>query len=506
MKTHSQPLISLFCAAALLFTGVALGQTPSPSVAPRMKAIVYHDFGSPDVLRLEEIEKPVPNDNQLLIRVRGVSVNPLDWHYMEGTPYLGRLVEFGLLKPKVTRLGVDYAGTVEAVGKNITQFKPGDEVYGNRFGAFAEYVVASEKALALKPANLTFEQAASVPVAAVTALQGLRDKGHVQPGQKVLINGASGGVGTFAVQIAKSFGAEVTGVCSGRNAEMVRSIGADYVIDYTKEDFAKSGQHYDLIIDNVGNRSLLECRRVLNPNGKIVVIGGGGVNDGRWTGPLVGVLKMLGLKPFVTQEMSMMLAEMNNKDLTILADLIQTGKVKPVIDRTYTLSQLPEALGYLEEGHARGKVVITVGDNIEPLSISPKVAATSASSPGPVLVASVLIGVPLAVLILPVVVAFALNRRFRQRHPDKRGYRWGYYFSVMSFIHGFGLGAFLESGVTAVIVCGLIYAVLAWFFAQRCHWAWVALTILSFNPIAWIINAIYLRKRWAEDSVATAAI
>lgn len=465
-----------------------------------MKAIVYGDFGSPDVLRLEEIEKPAPLDKQLLIKVRGASVNPLDWHYMEGTPYLGRLVEFGLLKPKVARLGVDYAGTVEAVGKDVTQFKPGDEVYGNRFGAFAEYVVASEKALALKPTNLTFEQAASVPVAAVTALQALRDKGHLQPGQKVLINGASGGVGTFAVQIAKSFGAEVTGVCSGRNAEMVRSIGADHVIDYTKEDFTRSAQRYDLILDNVGNRSLLECRRVLNPGGIDVIIGGGGVNDGRWTGPLVEVMKMLVLKRFVTQEMSMMLAEMNSKDLTILADLIQTGKVKPVIDRTYTLSQLPEALSYLEEGHARGKVVITVGDNIEPL-VTTNRAPGSASSPGPVLVAAVLIGVPVAVLIVPIVVALVLNRRFRQRNPDKRGYRWGYYFSVMSFIHGLGLGAFLESGAIVVIVCGVIYAALAWFFAQRCHWAWVALTILSFNPIAWIINAIYLRKRWAEEGI-----
>jgi NADPH:quinone reductase-like Zn-dependent oxidoreductase len=502
MKTYLQLLITASCTAALSLAGTALGQTPGPSVGPRMKAIVYHEFGSPDVLRLEEIEKPVPLDNQLLIRVRGASVNPLDWHYMEGTPYLGRLVEFGLLKPKVARLGVDYAGIVEAVGKNVTQFKPGDEVYGNRFGAFAEYVVASEKALALKPTNLTFEQTASVPVAAVTALQALRDKGHLQPGQKVLINGASGGVGTFAVQIAKSFGAEVTAVCSGRNAEMVRSIGAVHVIDYTKEDFTKSDQRYDLIIDNVGNRSVLECRRVLNPAGIDVIIGGGGVNDDRWTGPLVGVIKMLVLKRFVTQDMSMMLAEMNNKDLTILADLIQTGKVKPVIDRTYTLSQLPEALGYLEEGHARGKVVITVGDNIEALSVSSRVAATTTGSPGPVFVASVLIGVPLAVLILPIVVAFVLNRRFRQRNSDKRGYRWGYYFSVMSFIAGLALGAFFESGAIAVIVCGFIYGVLAWFFAQRCHWAWVALTILSFNPIAWIINAIYLRRRWAEGSVS----
>jgi NADPH:quinone reductase-like Zn-dependent oxidoreductase len=497
MKTHLQLFITAFSIAALLFSGTAPAQTPGPGVAPRMKAIVYHNFGSPDVLRLEEIEKPVPVDNQLLIKVHGASVNPLDWHYMEGTPYLGRLVEFGLLKPKVARLGVDYAGTVEAVGKDVTQFKPGDEVYGNRFGAFAEYVVASEKAMALKPANLTFEQAASVPVAAVTALQALRDKGKIEAGQKVLINGASGGVGTFAVQIAKSFGAEVTGVCSGRNAEMVRSIGADYIVDYTKEDFTKSGQRYDLIIDNVGNRSLSECIRVLNPKGKIVLIGGGGVNDARWTGPLVGVIKMLVLKRFVTQEMSMMLADMNNKDLTILADLMQTGKVKPVIDKTYTLSQLPEAMQYLEEGHARGKVVITVGDNIETLAASPRLAATSASTTGPGLVALGLIGVPVAVLIVPIVVAFALNRRFKRHSPDKRGYRWGYYFSIMSLIAGLILGFMIE-GVTAVIVCGVVYALLAWFFAKRHRWAWVALTILSFNPIAWIINLIYLWRRWAE--------
>jgi NADPH:quinone reductase-like Zn-dependent oxidoreductase len=434
-------------------------------------------------------------------------VNPLDWHYMEGTPYLGRLPEFGLLKPKVARLGVDFAGTVEAIGKNVTQFKPGDDVFGGKTGAFAEYVVVREdRAVVLKPANVTFEQAASLPIAAITALQALRDKGKVRPGQKVLINGASGGVGTFAVQIAKSFGAEVTGVCSGRNADMVRSIGADHVVDYTKDDFTQSAQRYDLIIDNVGNRSLSECRRVLNPKGKIILIGGGGVNDSRWTGPLIGVIKMLALKPFVTQEMSMMLAEMNNKDLTILADLMQSGKVKPVIDRTYPLSQLPEALRYLEEGHARGKVVITVGDNIEALAPITKPAAGSASTHGPVVIAFGLIGIPLAVLIVPIIAAFALNRRFKRRYPDKRGYRWGYYFSIMSFIHGLCFCAFLESGAMAVIICGLIYAVLAWFFAQRHHWAWVALTILSFNPIAWIMNGIYLRKRWAEEPVAAPAV
>ena len=502
MKTHLQLLIAASCAAALLPTGGALGQTPTPG-APKMKAIVYHEFGSPDVLRIEEVDKPVPNDNQLLIKVRAVSVNPLDWHFMEGTPYIGRPLAFGFLKPEVQRLGVDYAGTVAAVGKNITEFKPGDEVFGNKFGAFAEYVVASDKALALKPANLTFEQAASLPVAALTALQALRDNGKLQAGQKVLINGASGGVGTFAVQIAKSFGAEVTGVCSGRNVELVRSLGADHVIDYTKEDFTNRPERYDLILDNVGSQPLSGFRRVLSPMGKYVAVGGGGVNDSRWAGPLVGVVKMVVLKRFVTQEMTMMLAEMNKKDLGVLNDLMQSGKVTPVIDRTSTFSQLPEAMRYLEEGHARGKVVVTLGDNIEPLAPG---TSRTVSAPSPVLIALELIAFPLIVLIVPIIAAFVLNRRFKRRHPGARGFRWGYYFSIMSFIAGLVIGLFMEAGATGVIICGLIYALLAWFFAQRHHWAWITLTILSVNPIAWIINAIYLGRRWAEDRVVRPAI
>ena len=501
MKTHLPLLITASCTAALLCADTTVAQTPSPTAASRMKAYVYRDFGSPDVLRLEEVEKPVPNDNQLLIRVRGVSVNPLDWHYMEGTPYLGRLFEFGILKPANIRLGVDYAGTVEAVGKDVTQFKPGDEVYGNRFGAFAEYICATDKALALKPANLTFEQAAAIPVAAVTALQGLRDKGKLQAGQKVLINGASGGVGTFAVQLAKTMGAEVTGVCSGRNVELVRSLGADHVIDYTKEDFTKSGQRYDLIIDNVGNRSVLECTRVLTPQGKLVMIGGGGPEDQGFIGPLINPLKMLFVKPFVSQEVGSMLAQMNQKDLTILADLIQNGKVTPVIDKTYPFSGLPEAMRYLETGRARGKVVVTVGENNEAPPASPKPAASSATSP--ILVVFGLIGVPIAVLIVPVVAAFVLNRRFRERQPEKRSYRWGYYFSMMAFVGGLLLGRLLDFGLMGIILCGLIYGVLAWFFAQRRRWAWIALTILSFNPIAWIINAIYLRTRWPEEAATS---
>jgi NADPH:quinone reductase-like Zn-dependent oxidoreductase len=266
----------------------------------------------------------------------------------------------GLRKPKVTRLGVDYAGTVEAVGRNVTQFKPGDDVFGGRTGALAEYVSArADRAVVLKPANVTFEQAASVPVAAITALQGLRDKGRIQPGQKVLINGASGGVGTFAVQIAKTFRADVTGVCSTRNVDMVRSLGADQVIDYTREDYTRGDQRYDVILDNVGNRALLDNRRILNPDGKYVLIGGGGPDDGRWIGPFVKPIGALVLSLFVSQDMGMMLADLNKNDLTFLGDLMQEGKVTPVIDRRYRLSEAPEAIRYLEEGRARGKVVIT---------------------------------------------------------------------------------------------------------------------------------------------------
>jgi len=323
----------------------------------RMKAMVRCDYGPPDVVKLEDIEKPTPGDDQVLVRVRAASVNPLDWHYVRGMPYVMRLGE-GLRKPKVIRLGVDFAGTVEAVGTKVKRFRPGDEVFGGRTGAFAEYVtVREDRAVVLKPANLTFEQAASVPVAAITALQGLRDQGKIQPGQKVLINGASGGVGTFAVQIAKSFGAEVTGVCSTRNVNMVRSIGADRVIDYTKEDFTKSVERYDLILDNVGNHSLLESRRALKPKGKYIMVGG---PSGRWIDPLPRALNALVLSRFVSQDIRMFLAELNKEDLTILRDLMQAGKVTPVIDRRYKLSEVPEAIRYLEEGHARGKVVITL--------------------------------------------------------------------------------------------------------------------------------------------------
>jgi len=326
-----------------------------------MKAIVYSDYGSPDVLKCEEIEKPTAGDSEVLIRVRAASVNPLDWRLMRGSPSIVRML-FGLRKPSITRPGrpgVDVAGQAEAVGRTVTQFKPGDEVFGSCRGALAEYACTSESKLAMKPANVTFEQAASVPVAALTALQGLRDKGHIQPGQKVLINGAAGGVGTFAVQIAKWLGADVTGVCSTRNVEMVRSLGADRVIDYTQEDFTKSGQRYDLILDNVGNHTLSACRRVLNPKGIFVIAGG---PKKGWI-ILLRALKALVLSRFVSHKMLLFIARINTTDLTIMGELMAAGKVTPVIDRRYRMSEVPEAVRYLEEGHARGKVVITLEHN-----------------------------------------------------------------------------------------------------------------------------------------------
>src|SRR3989440_1597651 len=318
---------------------------PRPSEEDTMKAIVVQKYGSPDVLELKDVDKPAVEDDGVLVRVRAASVNPADWYGVAGRPYVARIA-VGLLKPKSDRLGIDFAGTVEAVGKDITEFRSGDEVFGGRSGAFAEYVCV-RNAVVLKPTNVTPEQAAAVPVAALTALQALRDKGEIQPGQKVLINGASGGVGTFAVQIAKSFGADVTGVCSTRNVDLVRSLGADHVIDYTKEDFARGEQRYDVILDNVPNHSLAECRRILNPKGKYVMIGGGGPNDSRWVGPFGRVIHALLLSPFINQKMGMMMADANHNDLTLLADMMQSGKLKPVIDRTYKLSEIQQAIAYV---------------------------------------------------------------------------------------------------------------------------------------------------------------
>ena len=356
-------VILILVAVMVLSLGIILSHDsacgPAPALlsnATPMKAIVHRCYGAPDVLKLEDIEKPTPEDNQVLVKVHAASINPLDWHYMRGKPYIMRM-EAGLGAPTNPRFGVDYAGTIEAVGKDVKRFKPGDEVFGGRTGALAEYVaVREDRAIVLKPANVTFEQAASVPIAAVTALQALRDKGRIQAGQKVLINGASGGVGTFAVQIAKSFGADVTGVCSARNVDMVRSLGADHVIDYTKEDFTKGDQVYDLIVDNVGNHSLRDYTRVLKPKGIFVIVGG--PNEGSWIGAMTIPIKAKLLSPFVSQEFVFFLADLTQEDLTVLADLMQTGKMTPVIDRTYKLNETPAAIGYLEEGHARGKVVI----------------------------------------------------------------------------------------------------------------------------------------------------
>ena len=325
-----------------------------------MKAIVYTKYGAPDVLELKEVEKPTPKDHEVLVKVHAVSANAADLHLLRGDPFLLRLVS-GLLKPKNTILGADIAGRVEAVGKNVKEFQPGDEVFGDisacGWGGFAEYVCARENALVLKPACLTFEQAAAVPMAAVTALQGLRHKRQIQPGQKVLINGASGGVGTFAVQIAKSFGAEVTAVCSTRNVAMARSLGADHVIDYTQEDFTKNGQRYDLILAVNGYQSISDYQRALSPAGMYVMSGGSGaqMSQAMLLGPWIS---MTGSK-----KMGNLLAKPNQKDLVFVKELLEAGKVVPVIDRRYTLSEVPEAIRYLEEGHAKGKVVITLEQN-----------------------------------------------------------------------------------------------------------------------------------------------
>jgi NADPH:quinone reductase-like Zn-dependent oxidoreductase len=319
-----------------------------------MKAAVYYRYGSPDVLELGEVEKPVPKDDEVLIKVDAASVNPLDWHFMRGTPLFLRTMS-GLLRPKHRILGVDLAGRIEAVGRNVTQFQPGNEVFGaSKFGALAEYVCTTEERLAPKPTTMTFEQAAAVPAAAITALQALRDHGKIQPEQKVLINGASGGVGTFAVQIAKSFGAEVTGVCSTRNVEMVRSIGADTVIDYTREDFTRNGQHYDLILDTAAYRSISDYNRILGPKGIYVMVGGDSVR--MFQTVLLGPWNSL----MGNRKIGFMIAKIDQKDLLFMKDLLEAGKVRPVIDRRYSLAEAAKALGYLEEGHAQGKVVVTV--------------------------------------------------------------------------------------------------------------------------------------------------
>lgn len=330
-----------------------------------MKAAVYTQYGPPEVLQISDIEKPVPKDDEVLIQVRAASVNPYDWHFLRGTPYPLRIVA-GLRKPKNPRLGLDVAGVVEAVGKTVTKFKSGDEVFGAGQGAFAEYVCAAESKLTLKSANVTFEQAASAPIAGLTALQGLRrgglaGKGQTSSAQEVLINGAAGGVGTFAVQIAKSFGAEVTGVCSTGKVPLVRSLGADNVIDYTKEDFTKTAQRYDLILDCAANQSLSAVRRVLSPKGNYIMVGEADAR-GRWmVGMIAWLLVAMALSWFGSKKLIMVVAKITSEDLATLGELMKTGKVTPVIDRSYALHELPGAIRYVETGHARGKSVITAG-------------------------------------------------------------------------------------------------------------------------------------------------
>lgn len=331
--------------------------TPATTQENTMKALTYHTYGTPDVLELHDVDTPTVGPDDVLVRVHAASVNPVDWHYLTGTPYIVRLVA-GLRAPRRTIPGSDLAGTVDAVGANVTRFRPGDEVFGWRGGGtIAEYAAVPADQLVSKPPNVTFEQAAGAGVAAFTALQGLRDKGQLQSGHKVLINGASGGVGTFAVQIAKAFGAHVTAVCSTRNTDIARSIGADEVIDYTKEDFIQGGQRYDLLFDIAANRSLSACRSVLTSNGVVVLVGGG---KNPWVGPLPQLVKALLQSKLSSQRFVLFIAKETNDDLVVLRDLLEAEKVTTVIDRAYGLSDAREAFRYLEEGHAQGKIVITM--------------------------------------------------------------------------------------------------------------------------------------------------
>jgi NADPH:quinone reductase-like Zn-dependent oxidoreductase len=341
---------------------VSAGAVDGPETAAAreatMKAIVQDAYGSTGVLELRDIDKPVPKDDEVLVRVHAAGLDRGVWHVMTGLPYLIRFVGFGLRKPKVRVRGMDVAGRVEAVGSNVTRFQPGDAVFGWCNGSYAEYACAGEDHFAPKPANLTFEQAAVVPISAFAALQGLRDNGEVQPGQQVLIIGAAGGVGSFAVQLAKAFGAEVTGVCSTTQVDLVRSIGADHVIDYTRDDPTDGTRHWDLILDTAGRRSLSQLRRALTPRGTLVIVGGEGA--GRWLGGFDRNLRALLLSRFVGQRLRMLSSKPRQEDLQTLRELIEAGNITPVIGRTYPLREVPEAIGYLVEGHGGGKVVITV--------------------------------------------------------------------------------------------------------------------------------------------------
>ena len=358
----SSVLAALLIVAAMLALMVSHNSScgaapPLPAGTASMNAVVYRCYGGPEVARLEKLARPALPDDRMLVKVRAASVNPLDWHYLRGEPFIMRL-SAGFGAPKDIRLGVDFAGVVESVGAKITRFKPGDEVFGTAAGAFGEYVAAREDRVAAKPANVSFEQAAAVPVAAVTALQAVRDEGKLRPGQKVLVNGASGGVGTYAVQLARIMGADVTGVCSTRNVEQVRTLGAHRVIDYTHEDFTRGPEHYDLIIDNVGTHSIPETRHVLTEHGTLVIVGS--TTKGRWLGGLAGALSAMVVRPFVSQKVGFFLARINREDLDYLAGLMASGQLVSVIDRRFALADTAEALGYVEAGHSRGKVVITI--------------------------------------------------------------------------------------------------------------------------------------------------
>jgi len=349
------------------------GPTPDKRVTARiaMKAITIDRYGSPDVARLREVAKPTVGDDDVLVRIRAASVNPYDWHFLTGLPYIARL-QFGLPRPRVSGLGADLAGEVEAVGARVSHFRPGDEVYGEvdgevpghpmlELGSLAEYVCVREESVVHKPTNLTFEQAAAVPLAGHTALRGIRDLAAVGAGHRVLVNGASGGVGTFAVQIAKALGAEVTGVCSTRNVDMVRRIGADHVVDYTKEDFTQQRRRYDAMLDNVGNRALSDCRRVLRPQG--VYLASFGHPENRWLGPFARILRMFLLSPFLSQRLMVLQTKRTREALLDLKRLIEDGQVTPIIDRAYPLEDAVDAIRYVLDGHASGKVVVTVADN-----------------------------------------------------------------------------------------------------------------------------------------------
>lgn len=351
-------VLATTCLALVLSHSSGCESVPAVGGETTMKAIVGRCYGSPDVLEFTDIAKPVPADNEVLIKVHAASVNPLDWHYMRGAPYVVRLFS-GLGAPDDPGVGVDFSGTVEAVGKNVTRYKVGDEVFGGASGAFAQYVLKEEDSHSFvhKPDNISHDQAAAVPIAGLTALQGLRDFGKLKAGEKVLINGASGGVGTFAVQIAKSLGAEVTGVCSTRNLEMVRSIGADHVIDYKKENYTQLGQQYDLILDMVGNHSISDNRKALKPEGRMVMVGGG---KGNWIAPFAGSIKATLWAPFIDQEIGSMLSGFNSEDLTTLGELMVMGELNSVIGSRFELADAADAVRHSEQGHARGKIIIDI--------------------------------------------------------------------------------------------------------------------------------------------------